>query len=91
MLSNRSIASCWWPQAAITTWKELTRALELLKQLKAPVLGTLCFTDCRDENSYGGAYRYTYGASDSTGTEGGRKRRAAKKGEGRADRSLRQG
>lgn len=65
-------------KAERSTEKDVRRAIELLRQVDAPLVGTV-FNDIRRQSgygaSYGYAYRYSYGYGYGPRTEGDRRRR----------------
>jgi Mrp family chromosome partitioning ATPase len=65
VLSARVDACLLVTRAGITTRKELGRAVELLRQVDAPVVGTV-FNSVKAEDAYGytSSYRYYYRAAE---------------------------
>lgn len=80
VLSSRVDGTLVVATAGVTTRKELGRAMELLQQVNAPILGTV-LNGVGDEDGYGYSYRYAY-ASDSAngrGTDNGKKSKSKSK------------
>jgi Mrp family chromosome partitioning ATPase len=59
VLSARVDATLLVTTAGQTTRKALSRAVELLKQVDAPLVGTV-FNGVSDQEAYGYAYKYSY-------------------------------
>jgi Mrp family chromosome partitioning ATPase len=63
VLSNRVDATLLVTRAGVTSRRELGRAIELLHQVDAPLVGTV-LNGVGDESAYGYAYNYRYYSSD---------------------------